>query len=732
MKRMGGAKLNTRLLSVFFVAIFLICLVSSLVFFQLLDTLETEARAVNTEQFSSAVSRLDMELNKIISVYSTLVRQPLFENFDDPSPSTSTLLQMKSEAMRVLTGISNTRDWALFLARSGKVLNDGGMFSLEEYAQAMPWGPDYTAAFWGDALEQRFSKILFPATDAFTANNGNGVLHYPQTLPIGLKSYWKNNLMVVFFLDIEALLAAAGCDWDTGFYLFDQQGRLLYSAEEEPWLRTLPKDRILSGNGEDYEVLTAAIEDKGLQLVRLVPESEATGLVKTSLSFFLTAMLLSLAVTSVFAFLSVRAAIHPVNDMLALLAEHSGGQNSGDIQAARNVLHQVLKNLEDQARSLAQKDKVLSEYLLRSHLSNVHVNVGTREEISPGLTYILFIQIHYRKLSENAFPVRRSELESLLQEMLSGILQRLFESSLTFQLEPGRFAARVTLGQGDMDSSMGALMGRLDQEKEFAWFTVVQSEPLENSEELSDAYVRILEAARQARVREESQLLRLPLTVQGPAVEFTKGDEQQLQQAVMAGCAQDAAALAMKILDRNARLNIRVCQLETLCVAVVNAAASGAEERYGGKAMIDSAGAVLNTLVTKCDTLEEYRKVVSDFILRIAALEQTQERRDPFLSRVEEYLEENYNKEFSVEEMADALNISRSYLSTCYKSKTGMNLSDTIQHFRVKKAMALLRDRTMRVSEIYVSVGFVSESTFQRQFKKYTGMTPKEYRMKQQ
>ena len=200
----------------------------------------------------------------------------------------------------------------------------------------------------------------------------------------------------------------------------------------------------------------------------------------------------------------------------------------------------------------------------------------------------------------------------------------------------------------------------------------------------------------------------------------------------MAGCAQDAAALAMKILDRNARLNIRVCQLETLCVAVVNAAASGAEERYGGKAMIDSAGAVLNTLVTKCDTLEEYRKVVSDFILRIAALEQTQERRDPFLSRVEEYLEENYNKEFSVEEMADALNISRSYLSTCYKSKTGMNLSDTIQHFRVKKAMALLRDRTMRVSEIYVSVGFVSESTFQRQFKKYTGMTPKEYRMKPQ
>lgn len=732
MRRFRGAKLNTKLLAVFFVAIFLISLVSSLVFFRLLDTLEEETRAVNTEQFNGTVSRLDMELNKLVANYNTLMRQPLFENFNDPNPTVSSVIQMKSEALNILTGTANTQDWAVFLTRSRMVLTQNNTLTLSEYASSMAWGPEYTASFWESALEQRFSKQIFPETEAFSVVWGNENKQYPRCLPLALKSYWKNNLMVVLFLDIEALRTAAGCDWDGGFYIFSQEGTLLYSAEEEPWLTELPQTRTLSRDGEDYEVLRATIEDKGIQLVRLVPESEAAGLVKTSLSFFLSAMFISLAVTSVFGFLSVRATIHPVNDMLDLLAKHSGLSDSGDIHAAHDVLHQVLENLEDQARSLAQKDKVLSEYLLRSHLSNVHVNVGPREEIPPGLTYILFVQIHYRELPENAFPVRRSELESLLQEMLSGILQRLFEQSITFQLEPGRFAARVTLGQRDMDSSMEALMRRLDQEKEFAWFTVVQSEPLETSEELSDAYARILEGARQAWVREESQLLQLPLPERGSnAIEFTRAQENRLQRAVLAGNFQEASACAGELLERNIRMGISYGQLETLCVAIVNTVASGAEERHGGKAMIDSAGSVLNTLVTKCDSPAEYRKVITGFIRRISTPEQEPEPRDLLLSRVEQYLEENYSREFSGEEMADALNISRSYLSTYYKSKTGMNLSDSIQQFRVKKAMALLRDRKMRVSDVYISVGFVSESTFQRQFKKYTGMTPKEYRSKQ-
>ena len=222
MKKRKGSKLNTKLLAVFFVAIFLISLVSSFVFFRLLDTLKREARVVNSEQFSSAVGRLDTELSKLIGIYSALYRQQPFDSFENPDPNLSDVIQMNTEAMRLLAGVPHTRSWAVFLTDSGYVLNQKNIFELEEYAHSMPWGPEYTAEFWQNAMQQRFSKQLFPKTEPFLLSRGNDNIYYPETIPFAMKPYWKNNLMVVMFLDIEALRTATGCDWEVGFYLFDQ------------------------------------------------------------------------------------------------------------------------------------------------------------------------------------------------------------------------------------------------------------------------------------------------------------------------------------------------------------------------------------------------------------------------------------------------------------------------------------------------------------------------------
>lgn len=81
-----------------------------------------------------------------------------------------------------------------------------------------------------------------------------------------------------------------------------------------------------------------------------------------------------------------------------------------------------------------------------------------------------------------------------------------------------------------------------------------------------------------------------------------------------------------------------------------------------------------------------------------------------------------------MDELAEALHLSKSYLSTYYKSKTGVNLSDRIQYFRIQKAVELLADPSLRISDIGAMTGIHNANTFLRQFKKYTGMTPKEYR----
>ena len=89
-----------------------------------------------------------------------------------------------------------------------------------------------------------------------------------------------------------------------------------------------------------------------------------------------------------------------------------------------------------------------------------------------------------------------------------------------------------------------------------------------------------------------------------------------------------------------------------------------------------------------------------------------------------------YQREFSMDELAEALHLSKSYLSTSYKSKTGANLSDRIQFFRIQKAVELLADPKLLIGDIGALVGINNVNTFLRQFKKYTGMTPREYRLR--
>ena len=63
-------------------------------------------------------------------------------------------------------------------------------------------------------------------------------------------------------------------------------------------------------------------------------------------------------------------------------------------------------------------------------------------------------------------------------------------------------------------------------------------------------------------------------------------------------------------------------------------------------------------------------------------------------------MEKNYQREFSMDELSEALHLSKTYLSTYYKSKTGANLSDRIQCFRIQKAVELLADPKLRIGDI--------------------------------
>ena len=95
---------------------------------------------------------------------------------------------------------------------------------------------------------------------------------------------------------------------------------------------------------------------------------------------------------------------------------------------------------------------------------------------------------------------------------------------------------------------------------------------------------------------------------------------------------------------------------------------------------------------------------------------------------VANYVRHHLSEPISVDAMAEELYLSRPYLSAKFKQETGQTLTDYILREKTEEAKRLLRWSDKSASAIASYLGFSSHGHFIRVFKKYTGLTPQEYR----
>ena len=107
-------------------------------------------------------------------------------------------------------------------------------------------------------------------------------------------------------------------------------------------------------------------------------------------------------------------------------------------------------------------------------------------------------------------------------------------------------------------------------------------------------------------------------------------------------------------------------------------------------------------------------------------------RRNGFASRltldVADYVRRHLSEPVSVDGMAEALYLSRPYLSARFRKETGQTLTDYILNEKTEEAKCLLRYSDKSAASIAAFLGFSSHGHFCRVFRKYAGMTPNEYR----
>jgi signal transduction histidine kinase/ligand-binding sensor domain-containing protein/DNA-binding response OmpR family regulator len=102
---------------------------------------------------------------------------------------------------------------------------------------------------------------------------------------------------------------------------------------------------------------------------------------------------------------------------------------------------------------------------------------------------------------------------------------------------------------------------------------------------------------------------------------------------------------------------------------------------------------------------------------------------EAFLSKINQIVEANFsNVDFSIQELAEQLFVSRSGLFVKIKSLVGITPNEFIQLVRLKKAAQLIRENKYRINEVCYMVGFNNPSYFSKCFQKQFGKLPKDFR----
>jgi len=105
-------------------------------------------------------------------------------------------------------------------------------------------------------------------------------------------------------------------------------------------------------------------------------------------------------------------------------------------------------------------------------------------------------------------------------------------------------------------------------------------------------------------------------------------------------------------------------------------------------------------------------------------------QRNYLVKEVDKYIMENYSKNITLQTAADYVHVNSSYLSRIYKRETGQSIVDAINKIRIEKAKELLKVNGKKVFEVALEVGIENPAYFTHVFKKYTGISPKEYRLR--
>ena len=132
--------------------------------------------------------------------------------------------------------------------------------------------------------------------------------------------------------------------------------------------------------------------------------------------------------------------------------------------------------------------------------------------------------------------------------------------------------------------------------------------------------------------------------------------------------------------------------------------------------------------LARCRTMEELRSMVNQFFADRGLEGKDVREYSQAVRRAVDYMEKNYASPIALTDVAAHVGLSSEYLSRLFKEDTGMKFVVYLNNLRLRHALSLLENTSLKVYEVAERVGYSNLSYFSTVFKKNFGQNPFEFK----
>lgn len=357
------------------------------------------------------------------------------------------------------------------------------------------------------------------------------------------------------------------------------------------------------------------------------------------------------------------------------------------------------------------------------------------------LTLVAFSIDQYKNLASISSITDKELLTFSIINISDEVLENEIGNGCCFQYEDNLFLAIFNIQGGSSKTareSILLLISRIaDALKRFAGIGISAGVSITYSqlEMLSRQLQEAVEAMNQRRFYGERSIV-FHQDINGLELKAENKDLNQLLREISAGLDTGDFESVLEVVDSifsdiENRKHLLSGQVKKLCMEISYLIVRKMRQLEVDEKDIDQILGDLHVHIQEIASFHELKQWMNGKAVdSINLVRRKMERYSEPIQKAIEYINIYYPHEISLRQLSDHVHLNRSYFCELFKKETGENFNDMLTRTRIEKAKELLAFSDTKVSDLAERVGYPNISYFSKVFKKYTGMTPMEYKEK--